>query len=75
VVLATGAVVRTVTVPPGTQPGSVLVEAGAGIVGAEGAGDLYAEVAVVVPTTLDADERDLWRRLADRSTFDARADP
>jgi len=36
------------------------------------AGDLYAEVKVIVPQRLTAEERELFERLARTSTFDPR---
>jgi curved DNA-binding protein len=36
------------------------------------AGDLYAEVKIVVPGQLSAAERELWQRLAQTSAFDPR---
>ena len=35
-------------------------------------GDLYAVVAVTVPTALDADEKKLWEQLASESRFNPR---
>jgi curved DNA-binding protein len=37
------------------------------------AGDLYAEVRIVVPAQLTPHERDLWQQLAQTSRFDPRS--
>jgi curved DNA-binding protein len=66
--LDTPAGARTVTVPPGTQPGTVLSRPGEGITNPDGpAGDLHLEVAVIIPTHLTSDEHALWLRLARQS--------
>ena len=72
--LETPAGPRSVTVPPGMQPGTVLACPGEGIANPDGpAGDLHIEVAVVIPTHLEPAERELWRRLGRVSTDRPRA--
>jgi molecular chaperone DnaJ len=55
------------TVPPGTQPDTVLRLRGKGLprFGGAGWGDLYVQIAVHVPDRLSARERDLYNRLRD----------
>ncbi len=60
-------------VPAGTQSGAKLRLKGKGIPRAGGEpGDLLAEVRIVVPRTLDPEERRLLEELAARSGFDPR---
>jgi curved DNA-binding protein len=62
-----------VQVPPGSSSGRRLRLRGRGMPNPGGpAGDLYAEVRIVVPQHPSEAERELWRRLADTSTFDPR---
>jgi curved DNA-binding protein len=62
-----------VQVPPGSSSGRRLRLRGRGMPDTRGsAGDLYAEVKIVVPARLTPDERELWNRLARTSRFDAR---
>jgi curved DNA-binding protein len=62
-----------VQVPAGSSSGRRLRLRGRGMPNTRGsAGDLYAEVKIVVPARLTADERELWNRLAQTSRFDAR---
>ncbi|MBN9110493.1 MAG: J domain-containing protein [Pseudonocardia sp.] len=64
-----------VTVPPGSSTGRRLRLRGEGMPNPRGrAGDLYAEIAVLVPPRLTARERELFTELADVSTFDPRRD-
>jgi molecular chaperone DnaJ len=55
----------TVTIPPGTQPNSVLRLRGKGLpeFGAGHWGDLYLRVEVHIPERLSAEERELYERL------------
>jgi curved DNA-binding protein len=60
-------------VPAGSSSGRRLRLRGRGMPNPKGAaGDLYAEVKIVVPDRLTPDERDLWQRLARTSGFDPR---
>jgi curved DNA-binding protein len=62
-----------VRVPAGSSSGRRLRLRGRGMPDRNGrAGDLYAEVTIVVPARLAAEERELWRRLAQTSAFDPR---
>jgi curved DNA-binding protein len=57
-----------VKVPPGSSCGRKLRLRGEGMAG----GDLYARVRIDVPKELSSDERELWERLAETSSFDPR---
>ncbi|MDG4751600.1 J domain-containing protein [Micromonospora sp. WMMD718] len=62
-----------VKVPAGSSSGRRLRLRGRGMPNPRGgAGDLYAEVKVMVPDRLTDTERELWQRLADTSSFDPR---
>jgi curved DNA-binding protein len=66
---------RKVTVPPGTSTGRRLRLRGEGMPDRRGRnGDLYAEVAIMVPRRLTDRERELFAELAATSTFDPRKD-
>jgi curved DNA-binding protein len=61
------------TVKPGTQAGAVLRLGGLGMPKTDGKrGDLFATVAIEVPTAVSDAERKLWEELAAASTFDPR---
>lgn len=63
-----------VTVPEGSSSGRKLRLRGRGLASPTGrAGDLYAEVKIMVPPQLSNKERKLFEKLADASTFDPRA--
>jgi curved DNA-binding protein len=63
-----------VQVPAGSSSGRRLRLRGRGMPNPKGAaGDLYAEVKIVVPAEPTPDERQLWQRLAQTSAFDPRA--
>ncbi|MEH0826109.1 MULTISPECIES: DnaJ C-terminal domain-containing protein [unclassified Micromonospora] len=63
-----------VHVPAGSSSGRRLRLRGRGMPNPKGpAGDLYAEVKIVVPAEPTPDERELWQRLAQTSAFDPRA--
>jgi curved DNA-binding protein len=77
--LGTSAVVETpdgdakVKIPPGTSSGRRLRLAGRGLPNPRGkAGDLFAEVRIMVPAKLSRKERDLFRELAAVSDFNPR---
>jgi curved DNA-binding protein len=62
-----------VQVPAGSSSGRRLRLRGRGLPNPKGAaGDLYAEVKIVVPARPSDEERALWRQLAETSAFDAR---
>lgn len=62
-----------VTVPAGSSSGRRLRLRGEGMPNPRGAGgDLYAEVRVMVPSTLGDRERELFEELAATSSFDPR---
>jgi len=62
-----------VKVPPGTSSGRRLRLRGRGLPNPRGKpGDLYAEVQIMVPSTLTDEERQLFERLATVSNFDPR---
>lgn len=61
-------------IPPGTQGGQQLRLSKRGLPKPRsGEGDLFAIVQIVLPTTLNEQERSLFRQLADGSTFNPRA--
>ncbi len=61
-------------VPAGSRAGQQLRLAGRGLARTDGtAGHFYATLQIVVPTVVDDDERALYRKLAERSTFNPRA--
>ncbi|GLL05928.1 hypothetical protein GCM10017581_076760 [Dactylosporangium matsuzakiense] len=63
-----------VQVPAGSSSGRRLRLRGRGLPNPRGiAGDLYAEVKIVIPAQPTPDERALWQRLAQASAFDPRA--
>lgn len=62
-----------VNVPAGSSSGRRLRLRGKGMPNPKGtAGDLYAEVKIMVPSKLTAQERELFQELANTSTFDPR---
>jgi curved DNA-binding protein len=62
-----------VKVPAGSSSGRRLRLRGRGLPSPRGtAGDLYAELKIVVPKQVSDAERDAWQRLAEASTFRAR---
>jgi curved DNA-binding protein len=65
--------VTTLRVPEGTSSGSKLRLRGLGLPKPEGGrGDLYATMLIQVPATATAEERELWEKLAQVSTFNPR---
>jgi curved DNA-binding protein len=74
--LGTEATIKTlngalkIKLPPGTSSGRKIRLRGKGFPRPRGAhGDLYAEIQVVVPSELTAEERKLFEQLAKVSTF------
>lgn len=64
----------TVKVPPGTSSGRRIRLRGKGFPGRKGqAGDLFAELQIVVPEELTEEERKLYEKLKEASSFDPRA--
>jgi curved DNA-binding protein len=62
-----------VRVPAGTSSGRRLRLTGRGLPNPRGkAGDLYAEVRIMVPSHLEPKERELFQELANVSNFDPR---
>jgi curved DNA-binding protein len=63
----------SLTVPPGTSSGQKLRLRGKGLPNPNGdAGDLYAEVKIASPKSLNVAERELWQKLAKESRFNPR---
>jgi curved DNA-binding protein len=63
----------TLKVAPGTTAGTQLRVRGQGLPREDGSrGDLYALVQLAVPPTVTAEERVLWEKLAEISTFNPR---
>lgn len=64
----------TMKVPPGTQSDTRLRLRGKGLPKKNGpAGDLIVEMSIVVPTSLSAEEKELFEKLKAHSTFNPRA--
>ena len=64
---------RTVRIPPGSSSGRKIRLRGLGFpAGADGRGDLYAELKIVVPEKLSDREKELFSELAEASPFEAR---
>jgi curved DNA-binding protein len=64
----------TLKIPPGSKSGQRLRLSGLGLPKpAGGAGNLYAELIIVLPATLSARERELYEQLREASQFDPRA--
>ncbi|MEM9292818.1 MAG: DnaJ C-terminal domain-containing protein [Acidobacteriota bacterium] len=63
----------TIRVPPGSSSGRRIRLRGRGYPAAKGGpGDLFAELRIVVPTSLSDEERRLFEELAEASSFQAR---
>jgi curved DNA-binding protein len=63
----------SVRVPAGTRKGQQLRVRGKGLPAPGGTrGDLYAAIAVEVPSDISDEERALWRQLAEKSNFNPR---
>jgi DnaJ-class molecular chaperone len=63
----------TLTVPPGTSSGKRLRVRGRGVQSKDGAGDLYAEILIVVPPKLDSESEKLIRDFDARQPLSPRA--
>jgi len=64
----------TIKIPPGTSSGRRIRLRGKGFPQAKGAaGDLYAELRIVVPEELSEPERELYEKLKETSEFDPRS--
>jgi len=62
-----------IKIPPGTQTGQKLRVRGRGLPGRDSAaGDLIVVTRIAVPPKLTDDERKLWEKLADKSSFNPR---
>ena len=62
-----------IKIPPGTQSGQKLRVRGRGLPGRDSApGDLIVVTRIAVPPKLTDDERKLWEKLADKSSFNPR---
>jgi curved DNA-binding protein len=62
-----------IKIPPGTQSGQKLRVRGRGLPGHDSApGDLIVVTRIAVPSKLTEDERKLWEKLADKSSFNPR---
>ena len=55
------------TVPPGSSSGRMIRVKGHGFPAENGAGDLYAEIRIVIPEHLTAEEQALYKKLAETS--------
>jgi curved DNA-binding protein len=71
--LPTPAGAVSLKVAPGTRAGQQLRLSGRGMTRGSSAGHLYALVRIEVPTVVDDAHKDLYRKLAETSNFDARA--
>jgi curved DNA-binding protein len=65
---------KQVRVPPGSSTGRRLRLRGQGMPGSGGSGDLYAVVEIHVPKKPSPEERELFERLAEVSSFNPRAE-
>ena len=64
----------TLTVPPSTSSGKRLRVKGHGIQSKKNSGDLYAEIQIVLPKTIDDESAGLIRQLSERQPMNPRAD-
>jgi DnaJ-class molecular chaperone len=61
------------SIPPGTQGGSKLRLRGQGLHKRKGGrGDQYVRVRIVIPTSLNREEKELMKKLAEASEFNPR---
>lgn len=61
-------------VPPGTSSGKRLRLRGMGVPGKKGTGDLYAEIQIALPESLDDESTEMLRRLDQRYPLNPRSD-
>ena len=66
---------KHVRVPPGSSTGRRLRLRGQGMPGSGGSGHLYAVIEIHVPKKPSPEERELFERLAEVSSFDPREEP
>ncbi len=62
------------TIPPASQSGQRLRIKERGLIGKRGKGDLYAILNVVMPTAHNEESKKMWEHMAQKMTFDPRAD-
>jgi curved DNA-binding protein len=62
----------SITVPPGTQSGKRFRLKGKGLRKRSGRGDLYAVMKIVVPSRPSGEEKELYQKLGERSSFKPR---
>nr|WP_255399432.1 DnaJ C-terminal domain-containing protein [Oceanicoccus sp. KOV_DT_Chl] len=62
------------TISANTPAGKKLRIKGKGLPTKSVAGDLYAVIKIVMPNMVDTEAQQLWRKLADSSQFDPRAE-
>ncbi|MFZ1292694.1 MAG: DnaJ C-terminal domain-containing protein, partial [Pseudomonadales bacterium] len=60
-------------IPANSQSGTKLRIKGNGLPGKTGPGDLYAILKVVMPATMNDEQKALWQALAERAAFDPRS--
>lgn len=65
----------TIRIPEATQTGRKIRLKGKGFPARAGAGDLFAEMKIVVPEASSEEERKLYEKLAEVSAFDPRKEP
>jgi len=64
----------SLTVPPGTSSGKRLRLKGMGVPGKNGTGDLYAEIQIVLPESIDEESAEMVRRFDQRYPLNPRSD-
>ena len=60
------------SIPKASQGGKSLRLKGKGLPG-KPCGDLYVEIQIIIPTTIDGKDEELYRKLREKSTFNPRA--
>ena len=63
----------SITGPPGTQSGKRFRLKGKGLRKRSGRGDLYAVMRIVVPSRPSGEEKELYQKLGERSSFKPRS--